>query len=204
MPGRAAEVAVLVEHSVARPPGVQPVELVLAVAVEVEEVVGQRTRPGEVLDVEKRVGRQEELAVAFRRAHYHRHRLLLVGVPPDLLGQVFPAIGVLEGQVELVAPEGRTVGVEVARTDCAVAVQAAAEDVQLVACMRLYTVGIFNVNVIIIMVNVGVFLLEIDFFLLPCVTRMSEYLCFSVLVRYIFVRILNLLGKIRQCARSLA
>lgn len=55
----------------------------------------------------------------------------MVRVPEHLLRQVFPAIGVLERQVELICAQGGAVPVEVAGTDSSVAVQASPKYVQV-------------------------------------------------------------------------
>lgn len=136
VPGYAAEVAVLVDHPITIAPLVI-LDVLLVVVVQIPEIVGEYIRTGEIVRVKKGARRQQSLTVVPRRSHYYRDREFAVRVPEHLLRQVFPTIGVLKRQVELVRAQGGAVAIEVARTDGSVAVQASPENVQVVAEQRL-------------------------------------------------------------------
>lgn len=136
VPGHATEVAVLVNYQVTIAPFVI-LDVPLIVAVQIPEMIDERIHVGEIVRVKEGARWQQSPTVVPRRSHYYRDREFAVRVPEHLLRQVFPAIGVLERQVELVRVQGGAVPVEVTRTDGPVAVQASSENVQVIAEQRL-------------------------------------------------------------------
>lgn len=135
MPGCAAEITVLVNHSVTIAPLVIP-DVPFIVAVQIPEIIGERIRACEIVRVKKGVRRQQSLTIVPRRSHYYRNREFAVRVPEYLLRQVLPTIGVLKRQVELVRVQDNAVPIEVTWTNGSVAVQASPENVQVVAKQR--------------------------------------------------------------------
>lgn len=90
-PGRAAEVAVLVDHFVTTAPFVI-LEVTLVVAVQIPEIIGERVYAREIVHMEKRVRWQISPAVPHRRSHYYRDREFAVRVPKHFLRHVFPTV----------------------------------------------------------------------------------------------------------------
>ncbi|KAG7270292.1 hypothetical protein CRUP_037516 [Coryphaenoides rupestris] len=72
-------------------------------APEQQEVAGQAPDRGEVVHVDEGLGREEALVVVPGRAQHHGHGAGQHGVP-QFLRDVVGVLGVLQGQVELVAP----------------------------------------------------------------------------------------------------
>ncbi|KAL3221478.1 hypothetical protein MRX96_029379 [Rhipicephalus microplus] len=86
------------------------------VAIEVHQVPGEVLRTTEVLDVDERVRRCQASVLLPGRAHDDRYDLLVVGVPPQLLGDVLATVAVLECQVKLVLLGDVAVTREMTRT----------------------------------------------------------------------------------------
>lgn len=128
----AAEIAVLIEHSVVGSPPMILQQLVL-VFVQVLHVIGQCPRIHEILVVQIWLWRQEFCTIAPTRAEHHGYGQLRVSLPKHLLRQVLATIGVLKGQVELVIVEQWAIHVKVARTGAGVAAQAASKNREFVA-----------------------------------------------------------------------
>ena len=72
------------------------------VLIQSVEVIGQVFDRVEIVDVDEGIVRRVELVVGARSAHHHRHDVGHQRVDVELLGDVVAAVGILEGQVELV------------------------------------------------------------------------------------------------------
>lgn len=83
------------------------------------------------------------MAVALRSSHHHRYCALVVRVPKDLLRQIFPTVGVLESEIELVAGQYWTVAIEVTWTRGRVSTEAMPVNVKSLAENFFQTFDIF-------------------------------------------------------------